>query len=526
MTHDSRPTPHDPGPKTHAPKTISIIGAGHNGLVAATLLAKAGLDVDVYEQKGQVGGASKTEYPFEKAPNVAQSTGAYLLGLMPPELIEKLDIELPTLRRDPHYFVPTTDGRYLLFGSDKEAMKRQFIDFFSEDDWRAYQKMQDEIAALREDLAPAWLEPPMSIEETAEEYIRPDLREVFVDLCRGSVGEYLSRFEYNSDLIQAMYAVTDSFTGSYAGWDTPGGGMNFLIHNMCRLPESDGTWMIVEGGMGTVSEKLAGAAKDAGANIHLNAPVESILTENGEAVGVELQSGEQISSDAVLTNADPFTSRNLVGKPKLPDDYNETLDARERPGSTLKVNLCLSELPEFECLPEQQGQHRTTIHILPDEDEVLAKLDEGFEDVRNGRLPEFPSIEWYIHTTVDETLKDEEGRHSAALFVQWVPYELAEGSWDQRAEDYAEHLLDICDDFAPGTSDLVEDMFILTPKKIESHFGIHKGHIHHIDNTFGFDDRHPYEYPIDGLYSCSAGCHPGGSVIGAAGHNAAQQILD
>ena len=141
-------------------------------------------------------------------------------------------------------------------------------------------------------------------------------------------------------------------------------------------------------------------------------------------------------------------------------------------------------------------------------------------------LPEFPAIEWYIHTTVDPSLSDAEGRHSAALFVQWVPYELVGTTWAAEESRYAEHLLSICDRFAPGTSDLVVDTYPLTPPTLEERFGLSRGHIHHLDNAYGFDERVPHRLPIGGLYACGAGCHPGGSVIGAAGHNAAMQILE
>src|SRR5207248_2315548 len=216
-----------------------------------------GREVLVLEDKDAGGGAPRTEKPFAKAPGLATSTGAYLLGLMPPELIRKLGVDIPVLRRDPHYFLPTTGKRYLLFGSDQQAMRSQFVSFFSEQDWRANQALQTEIGQMRDDVAPTWLQEPLTIEETAEKFVRPPLRGAFVDLCRKPVGQYLDRFGFRSDLLKAMYAVTDGFSGVNGDWDTPGTGMNFLIHNMCRLPGADGTWMIVKGGMGTVTRTLA-----------------------------------------------------------------------------------------------------------------------------------------------------------------------------------------------------------------------------------------------------------------------------
>jgi phytoene dehydrogenase-like protein len=504
---------------------VVVVGAGHNGLVAALLLARKKLDVVVVEEKDVVGGAARTEKPFARAPGLSTSTGAYLLGLMPPELIAKLGVDIPVLRRDPHYFLPTTGKRYLLFGSDQAAMKSQFESFFSARDYQANQALQAEIGALRDDVHRTWLEEPLSIEDTAGKYVRPALRETFVDLCRKPVGQYLERFGFKSDLLKAMYAVTDGFSGLTGDWDTPGTGMNFLVHNMCRLPGADGTWMIVQGGMGTVTQRLARAAREAGARIETGRGVHAILADRGVARGVAFNDGTELHAPTVVVNADPFRLQRLVGKDKLPAGYNARLDGYRRDGTTLKVNLALKDLPRFTCLPEDRGQFGSTMHLLPDEPEVMGAMHEAFADVKAGRLPRFPTIEWYVHTTVDPSMRDSQGHHNSALFVQWVPYELKGTSWDAEEERYVRHLLGICDRFAPGTSSLVADAFPLPPPKIEKHFGITRGHIHHVDNSFGFADRLPYETPVQGLYSCSAGCHPAGSVIGAAGHNAAERVL-
>jgi phytoene dehydrogenase-like protein len=504
---------------------IVIIGAGHNGLVAAVLLARQGLKVIVLEEKATIGGAAKTEYPFAKAPKLGISTGAYLLGVMPPELIAKLQAKFTLIRRDPHYFLPTTDRRYLLLGSDVEAMRQQFLAFFSEKDWRANQMLRQEIGQIRDDLAPSWLAEPLSLHDTAEKYLRPALRDTFIQLVTHPVEQYLTRFGFESELLLAMYAVTDGFPGVSGSFGTPGTGMNFLVHNMCRLPSSDGTWMIVAGGMGSIAVELARLATVAGAVIWTHAGVQNVTTSTGQVAGVVLQDGREIDAKVVISNADPFRMRELVGRERFPPALNAKLDSFKRTGTTLKVNLALDRLPTFTCLPTDCGQHRATIHLLPQEHDVIHCIRQGFEQVQAGELADFPPIEWYMHTPADPTLQDDQGRHNSAFFIQWVPYELTNTSWDAQEERYVRHLLSIADQFAPGFSNSVVDVFTLTPKKIEQHFGISYGHIHHVDNTFGFDQRMPYATPIAGLYSCSAGCHPAGSVIGAAGHNAAIRVI-
>src|SRR6266545_2114445 len=476
---------------------VVIIGAGHNGLVSAILLARAGLSVVVLEAAAVIGGATRTEHPFAKVPELGQSTGSYLLGLMPPELLRTLNLTIPVRRRDPHYFLPTPGDRYLLVGADRAATRGQLSRFFSDADVAADDAMQAELAALRDDVGPAWLAEPGSVEETAERYVRPALRQVFIDLVRGSVADYLARFEFRSELLMSMYAVTDGLSGLNAGPDDPGTGNNFLVHNMCRLPGAGGTWMIVAGGMGTVSATFAAAATRAGAVIVPGTPVASVLLDGGAVSGVRTEDGREIAASVVLGACDPYRLMSLV------------------------------DLPAFTCLPEDApSPFGSTIHLLPGSagggEGPMARLRAMWTDVQAGRLPAEPTIEWYLHTTVDPSLRDPAGHHSSALFVQSVPYG---ADWDALLPSYVDDLLAICDRYAPDTSKLVVDTFPLTPPGIEAHFGITGGHIQHVDNTVSFTDRMPYATGVPGLYAGSAGCHPGGSVIGAAGHNAARRIL-
>ncbi len=517
---------------------VVIIGAGHNGLVSAILLARAGLDVVVLEAAGTLGGATRTEHPFPKVPGLGQSTGSYLLGLMPPELLRTLDVDIPVLRRDPHYFLPTPGGDgapYLLFGSDRAATRAQMERFFSPRDVAADEALAVEIAALRADLAPAWLREPAPVEEIADRHIRPQLQSTFVDLVRGSVADYLARFGFKSELLMSMYAVTDGLSGLNAGPDDPGTGHNFLVHNMCRLPGADGTWMIAAGGMGTVSRTFADAARAAGARILVDAPVSEVTVSGSAATGVVLEDGRAIGARVVLGACDPYRLMSLVPSDSLPAALTERMAAVKRPGTTLKLNLALRDLPRFSCLPaDAPDPFGSTIHLLPgsaglaglaESDSPMAALRAMWADVQAGRLPDEPTIEWYLHTTVDPSLQDPAGHHSSALFVQSVPYSPAGTTWELALPGYVERLLAICDRYAPGTSELVADMMPLTPPGIERHFGITGGHIHHVDNTVAFDERMPYATGLDGLYAGSAGAHPAGSVIGAAGHNVARRIL-
>ena len=308
----------------------------------------------VLEAADTIGGATRTEQPFPKVPALRHSTGSYLLGLMPPELIKSLDVRFPTLRRDPHYFLPTPGGPgspYLLFGSDRDATRAQMTEFFSPADMAADDAMQAELAALRDDLGPAWLAEPLSVEATAERYVRPALRQVFVDLVRGSVADYLAHFDFRSELLVSMYAVTDGLSGINAGPDDPGTGHNFLVHNMCRLPGADGTWMIVAGGMGTVARTFADAAQAAGARIHTGTPVSGVTLDGGAVSGVVLDDGRSVAAEVVLGACDPYQLIGLVPDGTLPTALTERMAAVRRPGSTLKVNLALTGLPRFSCCP-------------------------------------------------------------------------------------------------------------------------------------------------------------------------------
>ena len=513
---------------------VAVVGAGHNGLVAATLLASAGLTVRVFETKRAVGGACKTETPFETAPTLKHSTGAYLLGPFPPELLRALSVTLPIIQRTPHYFLPTPAGAGLgaaIFGADAAASRSSFLSLFTEADWAAHTALQAEVAAIAADFAPSMLAPPLPPEGTADRFIRPALRRPFVDLVTGSISSYLSRFDFRSDLVRAMYAATDALSGVTAGPDDRGTGFNFLMHNALSL--TGGSWALVRGGMGTVTTALADAARKAGATIETERAVATVDTAGGAATGVTLADGSRVSARAVVVNADPLTLSRITDLPPPAAAAVKSVVDASTPATTAKLNLCLSSLPAFPCAPADIGQHRTTTHLLCGAESpraasgAMAALTAAARAAAEGRAVcepgAHPPIEFYFASVADPTVRDAQGRHSAALFVQLAPA-LADEKWTPAfREQYTRSLLDAVAHWAPGIHACVHEARLMAPPDIETHFGIATRHIHHVSNTLALTDRFPTAVPgVDALFSASAGTHPGGSVAGCAGYLAAR----
>lgn len=490
---------------------VVVVGGGHNGLAAAARLARSGLSVTVLEADSVTGGACRTEHPFPDAPDVAASTGAYLLGLMPPEILTGLDLDLPLLRRDPHYLLPARPGRaHLLLGSDPGGNATALTDVFSGADARADAAMAAELAALRSDLGPSWLAPALPVEQTAEQYVRRDLQQAYVDLVRGSALAYYERFGFASDELVAMYAATDGMPGSALAPDEDGTGHNLLVHSMCRLPGSAGTWMAVPGGMGVVTDRLRRAALRAGAQIRVSSSVVRITITDGAVDGVLLESGETITTSAVIAAVDPY---RLAGLLDLPGLDARLARWRTMPGLTLKINLALSSPLDFGVPLPGAG---TTVHLLPEpvDGSYVRALRQSYDDARAGRLPEAPAIEVYTSEGL-----------ATGVFVQGVPNVPTGSSWEAECGAYTDLLLDRVEAAAPGLRDRLRGLLALTPTHIASRFGITTGHIFHVDNSVPTDQRLPLRPGPDGLYAGAAGCHPAGSVIGAAGWIAAGAVL-
>jgi len=506
---------------------VIVAGLGHNGLTALALLAQRGFKVIGLEADRVVGGACKTTESFAKAPGQRVSRYAYLYGLTPPEMEAALGIAVPKLRRDPWYFVPGLDGKYLLSGSDQSRMRALFDSFYTEKDWKAHCALQDLLKQIRSHVYPAWMETPLSVEDTADHYLPGPLRQQFINLCRGSVGDFLNQFDWATESLPVMYATTDGFTSAYGTWNSPGTGANFLAHNMCRLND-DGTWMIVRGGMGTLTRLISQKAIDDGATIRTNAKVQSILHEGGVAKGVILEDGTTLRASIVICGCDPYRIRDMVGESSVPTDFNARLaEFSKYPGSSMKINVALRKHPTFSCLSEDQGQFVTTTHILPAVPNLVETVIRSFEQAHAGRLPDWPLVELMFHSKLDPSIRGTGGYETAGIFCQWVPNKFHDGStWADNEANAVNRVFDICEMYAPGFRDLVVDYDALTPDSIEKNVGITNGHICMVDHRFFGAQRVPFRWPgIQGLYTGSAACHPGGGVTCCPGGGVVNAVL-
>jgi phytoene dehydrogenase-like protein len=506
---------------------VIIVGAGANGLICAIVLARAGLRVHVLEDRPAIGGGCRTEFPFAAAPRLAASTGTHRLGFIPADLLKQLGLTLPLRPRDPCTFVPgTKPGEYILAGPGHAAFREGVARAQGDAarDAAPLAAMHAELDEMISDLRPAWLAGPLDIEATGDRYVRPARREAFVALCRGSVGAYVERFGVKSDLVKAAIAGS-ALASTFGAWTSPGTGASLLVSHAAQSLEGGGD-AIPEGGMGAVVRMLADTALAAGATIATGKSATTIVVEGNTAAGVMLADGEVLRATTVISSADPARLRAMIGDARLPPEYQRRVDAFARGGSVAKVNLALSELPRFAALPDDHGQHRATIHLAPGAGhDAIARLESSFAEAASGRLPLSPPLELVLPTATDPSLRDAEGRHHASILVPWAPYDLAGTTWAAEEDNWLKGVLAVLDSFAPGASSLVVDVFTLSPKKLESHFGVTRGHVHHVDDSLVFGDRAAYTTPIGGLYACGAGCSPAGGVFAVAGHNAAERVL-
>ncbi len=512
-----------------------IIGGGHNGLVCAFYLARAGLKVRVLERRDVVGGAAVTE---EFAPGFRNSSASYTVSLLRPKIIADMrlhDRGLRILERDLSNFLPF-ESDYLKLGGGMARTQAEFARFSAADAaaYPAYDAALEKVAKVLRDLA---LETPPNaggglatlaagarqgwpIAKLSLEAQR-DLLAVFTKSAR----EFLEGW-FEDDRVRSAFAF-DAVVGNYAGVSTPGSAYVLLHHVFGEVNGKPGAWGHAVGGMGAITQAMASACRDAGVEISLESPVERVLVDGGKAAGVRLESGEEIAARLVAANVGPaLLYRRMVDRSDLPPDFRWRMGQFRTGSGTFRMNVALSELPSFTVLPgrAEAEHHRAGIVIAPG----LDYMDAAFDDAKALGWSRKPIVEMLIPSTVDDSLAPP-GAHVASLFCQQFNPEL---DWDSHRERVADLIIDTVDGHAPGFKASVVARQIHSPLDLERKFGLVGGDIFHgrmsLDQLWAARPvlgQGDYRSPIRGLYMCGSGTHPGGGVTGAPGHNAAREIL-
>lgn len=517
----------------------AIVGGGHNGLVAAYYLARAGLKTVVLERREIVGGCCVTE---EFAPGYRASTGAYVLSMLREQIWTDMKLVERGIEVDPagpslHLFA---DGSRLLLSDDTDEAVAAIREF-SAADAAAYPEFEEHLAELAGLVTPLIdTTPPSPRPHSAADLAsllklgrlaagNRDLINEALFLFTTSVTQFLDeRFE--NEYVKAAigwHAINDSI----AGPSTPGSAY-ILLHDHAGEDTEAGarSWGFVRGGIGRVTEAMADAAREAGAEIRTGAGVDQILVENGRATGVRLVSGEEIRADQILSNADPKTTfLDLAPAGALPEKFTAAIRAYRCQGTSMKINLAVDRLPVASGMPGEgiQDYHRGIMEV----NQPLADMDRAQAEARSGKPADDPHVEMCIPTVHDPSLAPS-GHHVLTIDVNSQPYELAEGSWDEIAEGVADRAIAKLETYFPGLTDSIIHRQVLSPLGLERLLGIAGGHALHGDMAFDqlFTLRPvrgwaEYRTPIDGLWLCGAGTHPGGGVTGANGHNCAREVL-
>ncbi|MCA1855613.1 NAD(P)/FAD-dependent oxidoreductase [Massilia oculi] len=520
-----------------------VIGGGHNGLVCAFYLARAGLKVTVLERRPVVGGAAVTE---EFHPGFRNSVAAYTVSLLNPRVIHDMDLARHGLRvveRPLANFLPLDESRYLKLGPGRTAA--EVARFSPRDAARldAYHAHLDSAADLLRELV---LQTPPNRVQGGWLAALPELLKAgrigrrmarlplaaqreLLDLFTKSAGDHLDSW-FESDPIKAAYGF-DSVVGNYASPYTPGSAYVLLHHVFGEVNGKKGAWGHALGGMGAITQAMAKAARAQGVEIRLDCAVDEVLLRDGRAAGVVTARGERLAARAVVSNLNPrLLYTRLVDPAALPPDFLRRMQAWRCGSGTFRMNVALSELPDFGCLPGKAPaeHHGSGIIIAPS----LAYMERAYHDARSLGWAREPIVEMLIPSTLDPGLAPP-GQHVASLFCQHVAPVLPGGaSWDDARERVADLMIDTVDRHAPNFRRAVLGRQILSPLDLERTFGLVGGDIFHgalgLDQLFaarpmlGHAD---YRGPVAGLYTCGAGTHPGGGVTGAPGHNAAREIL-
>lgn len=520
---------------------VVIVGGGHNALVAAAYLARARRRVLVLERRDRVGGCAVTE---ERWPGFRVSTAAYVNSLFRPEIIRELNLPahgFHMVPRSPASFTPLPDGRSLTMGPDA-AMTRREIAKFSCRDADAFPRYEALLETIARVIEPTLDEaPPNPWSRSPRDLLRL-LRHALafrrlgaagpaaLHLFTGSANAWLDRW-FESEPLKATLA-TDGIIGAFATPSMPGTGYVLFHHVMGECDGVRGVWGYIRGGMGALSEAIASAARACGATIQTGVAVSRILTRNGQAHGVVDTEGREYLAPVVLSGLDAHTTfLRLLDPASLPPDFVASVRHIDYSSGSCKINLALSDVPRFTCLPDHEaGPHlHGTIHLCPSRDAIEA----AYEPARRGYVSETPIIEATIPSVLDDTIAPR-GQHVMSMFTQYFPYHLASdaGSLEENKRRYAERCIDVMTMYAPNFRESVIDCEVLTPVDLEARFGLTGGNIMQGAMSLsslwfmrpvpGYAD---YRTPIRGLYLCGAAAHPGGGVMGAAGRNAARRVL-
>jgi phytoene dehydrogenase-like protein len=495
---------------------VVVVGGGHNGLTAAAYLARAGRSVLVLERRDQLGGACTLEHPFADTRYVV-SPCAYLVGLLHPLVIDELALArhgYRTFVADPTQWTPFEDGTSLTQWLDP-ARTRAEVEAISPrdaDGLLAYEAIFGRIrAALRTGPRDTWIGDAPSRAEL-EGLLGDDAEARDVVLGDAAIADVVERHVGDERLRTALHG--QGIIGTAAGPRDPGTAWIHALHSLGLI----GGWSYVEGGMGRVSLSIAAAAREAGAVIVAGAPVAAIRP--GE--GVELEGGERIDATAVVSNADPKRTLALCGDAGVPADFRARVDEWRGESPVVKVNCALTRLPTFSAAPERPDHvYRAQVEIGRGIDPTQA----AFEASRRGE----PAVEWceiYFQTAYDPSVAPP-GRHLMSVFAQYAPYRLGVGTWEERREEIGDLALAAIARFAPDVSDCVEEREVLGPPDVEARIGLTGGHIFQGECLPDqmWDRRFAPRTPVPGLYLCGAATHPGGSVIGVNGRNAAMAVL-
>jgi len=520
-----------------------IVGGGHNGLVCAAYLAKAGLNVVVLERRSVAGGAAVTE---EFHPGFRNSVAAYTVSLLNPKVIRDLDLAahgLKIVERKVSNFLPLPDGRYLKTGAGKTASE---VAKFSAKDAARLDDYDTQLNAVADVLRELVLQTPPNIVEGNPLSAIPELiragalanrlrkmglggQRALLDLFTNSAGDYLDGW-FESDPIKAVYGF-DGIVGNYASPYTPGSAYVLLHHCFGEVNGKKGVWGHAIGGMGAITQAMAKSAAAHGAEIRLSAPVKEILIEKGKAVGAVTEDGKVFRGRAIVSNLNPkLLYLKLIDADALPADFRHRMTKWRNGSGTFRMNVALSELPDFKCLPGKElAEHHTAGIIMAPN---LRYMEQAYFDARTHGWSKQPIVELVISSTLDDTLAPK-GQHVASLFCQHVAPELPDGkSWDDHREAVADLMIETVNGFAPNFKASVLGRQIMSPLDLERTFGLIGGDIFHGALDLGqiFSARPAlgnadYRGPIPGLYMCGSGTHPGGGVTGAPGHNAAREII-